>query len=144
MVANRKSLRESAKILGISIDELKSYFEYDQFEIPFIENIIEKLSLQNIVDIPNAITPAALDLIEWLEARIKKQQKIIDLKDKIINNRQRLIEENQKILIDQLDKMLELYVIIESRFRKEYHEKNMEENYQYIRKLLVEHRGYSF
>lgn len=121
MIANRKSLHGSAKVLGISTEELQSYFDSDDTD--FIEEIRNKLNLLNIVDIPNALTPAALDLLETKDEEIKLQQ---------------------KLLIAEFDKILHLYVIIEKYLPEIFQKEQMEEHYQDIRNYLIKHRGHSF
>ena len=144
MVLNGKSLRDSAKQLGISTEEFMSYFGYDEFDIEFIEEIRDKLKLLNVVEIPNAVTPGAIDLIDRLGARLSVTKKISDLQKESIDEKQQIIDKTQKMLIEQLEKMLALYVIIDKYLPKIFKKEGMEENYQYIRKILIEHRGHSF
>lgn len=136
MILNRKSLTGSAKILGISVDELNSYFEYDEFEISFIENIRDKLGLLTIIDV-EALTPAALDILEKKDSLIKSQQALIEARGK------QVIEKDAQLIV-QLDKMLRLYVIIDKHLPKIFRAEEMEENYQLIKEILVEMRGHSF
>lgn len=136
MILNRKSLTGSAKILGISVDELNSYFEYDEFEISFIENIRDKLGLLTIIDV-EALTPAALDILEKKDSLIKSQQALIEARGK------QVIEKDAQLIV-QLDKILRLYVIIDKHLPKIFRAEEMEENYQLIKEILVEMRGHSF
>ena len=64
MLKNGKSLHESAKILGITVDEFKTYFTYKSFDLELIEGIVNKLDLFTIAEIPNSLTPAGIDLID--------------------------------------------------------------------------------
>lgn len=78
IIANGKSITRSAETLGITVDELKSYFEYDEFDIDFIEDIREKLQLFNIIDdIPHSLTSGAMVL--KIEPCIKLQKMQEDL-----------------------------------------------------------------
>lgn len=140
MIKNGKSLKESAKALGISIEEMQDFLKYENIEKERFNDIVNKLKLLKIIenpDNPDSITPAAFDLLRSQENLIEILQKNSEIKDIIL-------KEKQDLLIDQLDKMLMLYVIIEKFLPEKWVEYNMEDNYDFIRKFLKEARGYSF
>ena len=140
MIKNGKSLKESAKALGISIEEMPDFLKYENIEKERFNDIVNKLKLLKIIenpDNPDSITPAAFDLLRSQENLIEILQKNSEIKDIIL-------KEKQDLLIDQLDKMLMLYVIIEKFLPEKWVEYNMEDNYDFIRKFLKEARGYSF
>lgn len=78
MLANGRSLTRSASILGISIKELKSYFEMESFEDDFIMKIRDKLNLLNVVDMPGAITKDSLAWVQSCKKYIKFQEERLD------------------------------------------------------------------
>jgi hypothetical protein len=147
MVKNEKSLKESSKTLGISIEEMQAYLDCESMEKTLFNDIVRKLDLIEIIEIPrkpNAITPAAFQYLRSQEKSIEASQTLIEALQKIIAIKEKSIKEKQDLLIDQLDKMLKLYVVIEKFVPQMWKEYKMEENYLFIRKYLEDSRGYSF
>lgn len=129
------------KISGITLDETLTKFEYDDFDFDFIHEANHKsVDLLKIVEISNKttqLTPAAFELLEAKEKILKKLQKLV-AKGIVV------IKKKDDLLINQLDKMLNLYVIIEKVLPGKWEEYSMEINYDFIRKFLKNARGYSF
>lgn len=77
LLLNRKSLTLSAKKLGITVEELQSYFLMDCISKELVDNIQDKLNLYNIVEMPGVITPKCQDILEVYKFKLRNQAKII-------------------------------------------------------------------
>lgn len=85
MIKNGKSLRESAKTLGITIEELQSYFEYEMIEGDMLLDLLGKLKMWLIIEDPYRITSLAFKQFGIYEQRIELLKTIVSTAKDYVN-----------------------------------------------------------
>ena len=104
MIRNGKSLSRSAKELGISVEELQAYFEYETIEEDMLFDILKKLNILIVIDAePYEITPLAIERFGVYEERIKLLKIIINDFIVFVNQTGNIAEEYNRCTIKIID-----------------------------------------